>query len=114
MTVDISKIKAGDEVTLRLMVTTVNPNGTWVALPHWHGSEAVNISDEDNVSAVVEHHPKAPSVGDRVKHLLKGDEGSVVSVEGSFVWVKFGPGYDGRSGANTYDTCLASNLERIA
>lgn len=90
MSVDLSKIKPGDEVTVRFVVHwAVNPNGMLAVIP---GAAHVNHAGELvlNASAVVEHHPKALSVGDRVKMPGTWREVvfEVIGVSGQWAWLK--------------------------
>jgi hypothetical protein len=76
---DLSKIKPGDEVTVRVSVVIVGDD-IKVAVPGISGGVWISAN------AIVSHTPKALSVGDRVK-LQSGGEGFIRAIVGERAWV---------------------------
>jgi hypothetical protein len=113
MSVDLSKIKTGDEVLLR---ATADVNGLGELafrfrgeLGQFDGSENYHyLDDEIPADAIVSHTPKAIGVGELVCKRLDngelGNEGRVLAVEGESAWVLFW---------KTPQTVPLSELERV-
>lgn len=84
--VDLSKIKPGDEITVR--VRAFEPrNGGWAvrALPN---PTQTFIRAED----IISHVPKTLQVGDRAQpkrgEWRSGDPGTIVAIDGGDAWLK--------------------------
>lgn len=101
MTVDISKIRPGDEVTVRFIVTEIKDHD--VFLSDRMGSGPLVDAPTDRI---VSHTPKAPSVGDMVQ--VNFAEGPIVAIHGRYAWVDLGAP-DGHP-----STWILSDLERIS
>lgn len=111
MTVDISKIRPGDEVTVRATVVDL-PGDHWNSfrLRYEHpealrGEGLVNATHDIPSRSIVSHTPKALSVGDRVQ--VNFAEGPIVAIHGRYAWVDLGAP-DGHP-----STWILSDLERI-
>lgn len=91
---DLSKIKPGDEVTVRLVVNAVNENGVFAIRPGWHPSESIRLDGMED--AIVSHTPKALQPGDRVRaaaHVSgwrdKPHIGIIRAIEGDDAWLRW-------------------------
>lgn len=102
--IDLTKVKPGDEVTVRAVVKGIE-----------HGQALVSFApDGPTILALTQgmieaHHPKTLSVGDRVrcpKFKANDATGEVLAVRNHQVWVQF-------EGYLKPDTVLLSDLERI-
>lgn len=97
--IDLSKIKPGDEVLVRGVVRRTRDEPGWPALEvelnleggicYPNGEDVQEISM--GLSAIVEHHPKALSVGDRViKAAGVTFTGVIVAIDANRAWVTWG------------------------
>lgn len=108
---DISKIKPGDEVLLRFVVSAAPSGVHW---PHVEidpsGQLDGGVSEGSYLSAglaaIAGHTPKTLAVGDRVKYLGQV-LGTIIAVDGPEAWVRFASD-DERS------TYRLSDLERVS
>lgn len=106
MTVDLSKIRPGDEVTVRAVVhETKGPYGD-------DGTYDIRVLPSSftkaqwvNPDAIVSHHPKALQPGDRARYGLVGPV-DIRAVQGRHAWVAARPDDTGFG-------CMLSDLERI-
>lgn len=107
MSVDLSKIKPGDEVTVRGVVTVVN-KGITVQFPNSALGAELWVPDLD----IVSHTPKTLSVGDRVKGRDFGSRmtGQVLALDGPDAWVAWSETLYEPSRRETW---ALSDLERL-
>lgn len=90
MSVDLSKIKPGDEVTVRVVVTAAGKNSLKVSVPGIENGLWFDAAE------IVSHTPKALSVGDRVRwtrYTQVADipmrvGGVLLAVDADTAWVK--------------------------
>jgi len=101
MSVDLSKIKPGDEVTVRAVVADCRDAENWgLHFEHIGGGARFFV----HPAAISTHAPKPLAVGDRARSSV-GQAYIVMAVDGPYVWVKQAEG-------DNYATYLASRLER--
>lgn len=104
MSVDVSKIKVGDEVMVRCVVNDIGALGSI-------GLSTVDENPDEfraMPGAILSHTPKGFAVGDRVK--VRGDEaeGEIKAVWADSAWVLFTTDNE-----NEPVTLPNSNLERL-
>lgn len=108
MSVDLSKIKPGDEVLVRLTYvghSNVAPGTGWQRLAN-SAREHLSVHSSDFVS----HTPKALSVGDRVQ-LMSGGRGFIRAIIGARAWVDLVDDPDEHLNGCAYGL---ANLERVS
>ena len=90
--IDISKIKPGDEVTVRLTVQSVHREGptNWPVRVCLNGAEDFGIDGDGNVRAeyIATHTPKALAVGDVVAFLPLERRVTIIAISGGRAWVR--------------------------
>jgi hypothetical protein len=86
VTVDISKIKPGDEVTVRAVVHSTDGMSWGLCFKHHNGAWDGSVRHFVHPGCVVSHTPKALAVGDRVE-LLTGGRGFIRAIIGERAWV---------------------------
>lgn len=88
MTIDISKIRVGDDVTVRAIVTEVGSRGTAIRVqpPSFTSSGDQWISIDD----VTSHTPQPLSFGDTVRGPFISATGVIRAIQGGFAWVDCG------------------------
>lgn len=108
MSVDVSKIKPGDEVLISAVVAQVSRIPTnWRVRVHLNGASDYSMDGDGNVrnEAIVSHTPKDIAVGDRVKIRHTSSGGDVIAIRPPEAWVEIDSG-----GCLTY---MLSSLERV-
>lgn len=83
MSVDISKVRRGDELTVRVKVHEVTGGGVAIRSLHHDRDHLLKVEH------IVAHHPKALSVGDRVLNTNGRPPGEILAVVGAEAWVKW-------------------------
>lgn len=108
MTVDISKIKVGDEVTVRgvcaraaYMVGHRN-DSIYIDFPAVTALANTAWIDADRI---VSHTPRPVAIGDKVRERPNGQHGEVLGLHGVQAWVRWG--------VNDFATTYAEGLERL-
>lgn len=88
MTVDISKIRTGDEVTVRATVTGVKPSGPSIRV------QPLSFTSDGNqwvgLRELVSHKPRPLSLGDTVRGPFISPTGVIRAIQGDFAWVDCG------------------------
>lgn len=90
MTVDLSKIKPGDEVTVRCVVLNAQPDHDGDIKGDFGAGEDGDCPMHFKPDRIVSHTPKALAVGDRVKSRL--GSGEVKHVIEQRAWVDWSTG----------------------
>lgn len=105
MSVDISKIKSGDQVTVRGVVgenvADASSHRVLVSFDGHSGGKSVFVRND----TIISHTPRALAVGDRVRQRPNGQHGEVLGLHGVQAWVRWG--------VNDFATTYAEGLERV-
>lgn len=86
VTVDLSKIKPGDEVAIRAWVVTTILRGDYLDVRFTEADTGFSV-ETFGADAIVSHTPKALSVGDRVRS--RHSDATVLAVHGDDVCIVF-------------------------